>query len=64
MVDSHRYIAALRERPGAPEVRVLQFVDDTHAVDKAQSDFETWVTVAAWLKRHMAVVPARCNASS
>ena len=64
MVDSHRYIAALRARPGAPEVRVLQFADDTHAVDKAQSDFETWVTVAAWLKRHMAVSAASCNASS
>ena len=63
MADAHRYIAALRARPGAPEVRVLQFADDTHAVDKAQSDFESWVNVAAWLKRQMIVSPAKPAAS-
>lgn len=53
LADAHRYIAALRARPGAPEVRVLQFAEDTHALDKPQTEFEQWVTAAAWLERHL-----------
>ncbi len=53
LADAHRYIDALRARPGAPEVRVLQFADDTHALDKPQTEFEQWVTAAAWLERHL-----------
>jgi len=34
-------------------VRVLQFAEDTHALDKPQTEFEQWVTAAAWLERHL-----------
>jgi hypothetical protein len=45
-----RYADALRAR--GVRTRVLVFPEDTHALDKPQSEFEQWVNLAWWLKVH------------
>ncbi|CAI5509579.1 unnamed protein product [Closterium sp. Naga37s-1] len=35
------------------EARVLMMPEDVHAIDKPQSEFEQWITVASWLKQHL-----------
>ncbi|GJP44976.1 hypothetical protein CLOM_g4369 [Closterium sp. NIES-68] len=35
------------------EARVLMMPEDVHAIDKPQSEFEQWLTVASWLKQHL-----------
>lgn len=54
LVDAQQYVKALRAREGAPEARIWVFPEDNHALDKPQADYETWLNVAWWLKRHMA----------
>ena len=53
LVDAKRYVAALRARKGAPEAQVFVFNEDTHALDRPQTEFEQWLTVAAFLKKHV-----------
>ncbi len=48
--DGKRFVAALRSR-GVP-TRLLIFPDDTHALDKPQTEFEQWLNLAWWLKQH------------
>jgi acylaminoacyl-peptidase len=50
--DGKRYVDTLRSK-GVP-VRMLVFPEDTHALDKPQSDFESWVNMAWWLKQYVA----------
>ncbi|EFJ32660.1 hypothetical protein SELMODRAFT_168303 [Selaginella moellendorffii] len=44
-----QYAQALRAR--GLEVKVIVFPDDIHAIDRPQSDFESFVNIGAWLKR-------------
>lgn len=50
-VDAERYVAALKARGNAPEAVVYVFPEDTHALDKPRTEFEQWITVAAWLQK-------------
>ena len=52
LVDAQQYARALKARKDAPEVKIWVF-EDTHALDKPQTDFEQWMNVAWWLRRHM-----------
>lgn len=53
--DGKRYAWALRARadPPPPPVRVLVFPEDTHALDRPQTEFEQFINAAWWLKQHM-----------
>lgn len=52
-VDAKRYVAALRAREGSPETQTFVFNEDTHSLDRPQTEFEQWINVASFLKRHM-----------
>lgn len=52
LVDAQQYARALKAREGAPEVKIWVFSEDTHALDKPQTDFEQWMNVAWWLRKH------------
>jgi acylaminoacyl-peptidase len=52
-VDAKQYVAALRDRPDAPPVSVFVFPEDTHALDKPQTEFEQWINVASWLQKYL-----------
>lgn len=49
--DGRRYIDAARAA-GVP-TRVLVFPNDTHALDKVQTEFEQWLNLAWWMARHV-----------
>eukprot|EP00798_Chlamydomonas_sp_ICE-L_P011996 gene11996-15091_t len=51
--DGLQYAAALRAASCSPDVRVFNFPEDTHALDKPQTEFEQWVNVAWWLNKYV-----------
>lgn len=53
LVDAQQYVRALGARQGAPEARIWVFPEDTHSLDKPQTDYEQWLNVAWWLKKHL-----------
>eukprot|EP00208_Stichococcus_sp_RCC1054_P004576 CAMPEP_0206148488 /NCGR_PEP_ID=MMETSP1473-20131121/36760_1 /ASSEMBLY_ACC=CAM_ASM_001109 /TAXON_ID=1461547 /ORGANISM="Stichococcus sp, Strain RCC1054" /LENGTH=792 /DNA_ID=CAMNT_0053545837 /DNA_START=314 /DNA_END=2692 /DNA_ORIENTATION=- len=54
LTDAQLYVRALAARGDAPEARTIVFPEDTHALDRPQTEFEQWINVAAWLKTHLA----------
>lgn len=44
-------VSAESEDPSG-QLRVLSFPEDTHALDKPQTEFEQWLNVAWWLSKH------------
>ncbi|KAL3679424.1 hypothetical protein R1sor_022380 [Riccia sorocarpa] len=46
-----QYIQALRSR--GLEVKVIVFPEDTHALDRPQSEFESFLNVGIWFKRFL-----------
>lgn len=51
--DARQYVHALRARAHPPRTRVIVFPEDTHALDRPQTEFEQWLNAAWWLKAHM-----------
>ena len=51
--DAQQFVAALRARQGAPETEVYVFPEDTHALDKPQTEYEQLMVAAQWFKQHM-----------
>lgn len=49
--DGQRFAEALKSR--GVRTRTLVFPEDTHALDKPQTEFEQWLNMAGWLKEHM-----------
>jgi len=53
LVDAKRYVAALRARKGAPPARIFVFDEDTHALDRPQTEFEQWLNTVAFFREHV-----------
>lgn len=49
--DAQQYLSALRAT-GRVEVRCINFPDDSHALDRPQTEFEQWQNVVYWLQKH------------
>lgn len=49
--NGFQYVQALRAR--GQEVKVILFPEDIHAIDRPQSDFESFLNIGVWLKRFM-----------
>lgn len=49
--DGWRYVDALKTR--GVESRVLVFPEDSHALDKPQTEVEQWLNIAWWFKQHL-----------
>ncbi|XP_024366929.1 acylamino-acid-releasing enzyme 1 isoform X1 [Physcomitrium patens] len=47
--NGFQYVQALRAR--GQEVKVIVFPEDVHAIDRPQSDFESFLNIGVWLKR-------------
>ena len=53
LTDAHLYVSALRARKGSPPTHVTVFPEDTHGLDKPQTEFECTITWAWWLRQHL-----------
>ena len=51
MQDAHQYVAALKAQPNTVDSRVIVFPNDTHALDKPQTEFEQLINAAWWFKK-------------
>lgn len=45
-----QYARALKEK--GVEVKVMVFSEDTHVIDRPQSDFENFLNIGAWFKNY------------
>jgi len=46
-----QYARALKER--GIESKTIVFPEDIHGIDKPQSDFESFLNIGVWFKKHM-----------
>jgi len=46
-----QYARALKER--GIESKTIIFPEDIHGIDKPQSDFESFLNIGVWFKKHM-----------
>ncbi|XP_042386087.1 acylamino-acid-releasing enzyme 1-like isoform X1 [Zingiber officinale] len=46
-----QYARALREK--GVEVKIIVFPEDVHAIDRPQSDFESFLNIGVWFKKHL-----------
>ncbi|GAX72583.1 hypothetical protein CEUSTIGMA_g39.t1 [Chlamydomonas eustigma] len=57
LADGLQYISALRARaaadPSLQAPRVITFPEDTHSLEKPQTEFEQWLNTAWWLKTYV-----------
>lgn len=53
MQDAKQYLAAIRSRTDVPETKIFVFPEDTHALDKTQTEFEQFLNAAWWFQRHL-----------
>lgn len=58
--DGQQYLAALRAR--GVTTRCLMFPEDSHALDRPQTEYEQWINSAWWLRTHGAA-PADAGAA-
>ena len=45
-------MATLQSRADAPDVQAWLFPEDSHALDRPQTEVEQWLNTAAWLKQY------------
>ncbi|XP_050219086.1 acylamino-acid-releasing enzyme-like isoform X2 [Mercurialis annua] len=50
MSDGLQYARALKEK--GVDVKILIFPDDTHAIERPQSDFESFLNIGVWFKKY------------
>lgn len=50
-IDGKQYGAALQAQGGT--VRTIVFPEDTHALDRPQTEFETLINMISWLQQHV-----------
>ncbi|CAD5175172.1 unnamed protein product [Musa acuminata subsp. malaccensis] len=51
MSNGLQYARALREK--GVDVKVLVFPEDVHGIDRPQSDFESFLNIGVWFKKHL-----------
>ena len=51
--DAMQFVHALTDKADPVPVRVMMFPEDKHDLATPQTEFESWINVAAWLKAHM-----------
>ncbi len=51
LADGQQYGAALRAQGGT--AKIIVFPEDTHALDRPQTEFETMINMISWLQQHI-----------
>lgn len=49
--DARHYMSALQSRDNCPKIQAWLFPEDSHALDRLQTEFEQWLNTVSWLKQ-------------